>query len=78
MKNHLQNRAARLFPSAAKIRAVAATLMLLVLASCASQASREAEIAGVEAERVAIEQEGGATRRGSSACPCCRASAAAR
>ena len=57
MKNHLQNRAARLFPSAAKIRAVAATLMLLVLASCASQASREAEIAGVEAERVAIEQE---------------------
>ena len=57
MKNHLQNRAARLFPSAAKIRAVAATLILLVLASCASQASREAEIAGVEAERVAIEQE---------------------
>jgi chromosome segregation ATPase len=57
MKNHLQNRAARLFPSAAKIRAVAATLMLLVLASCASQASREAEIAGVEAERVAIEQK---------------------
>ena len=57
MKNHLQNRAARLFPSAAKIRAVAATLMLLVLASCASQASREAEIAGVEAERLAIEKE---------------------
>ena len=57
MKNHLQNRAARLFPSAAKIRAVAATLIILVLASCASQASREAEIAGVEAERVAIEQE---------------------
>ena len=57
MINHLQNRAARLFPSAAKIRAVAATLMLLTLASCASQASREAEIAGVEAERVAIEQE---------------------
>ena len=57
MKNHLQNRAARLFPSAAKIRAVAATLILLVLASCASQASREAEIAGVEAERVAIEQK---------------------
>jgi chromosome segregation ATPase len=57
MKNHLQNRAARLFPSPAKIRAVAATLMLLVLASCASQASREAEIAGVEAERVAIEQK---------------------
>ena len=57
MKNHLQNRAAHLFPSAAKIRAVAATLMLLVLASCASQASREAEIAGVEAERLAIEKE---------------------
>jgi len=57
MKNHLQNRAARLFPSAAKIRAVAATLILLVLASCASQASREAEIAGVEAERLAIEKE---------------------
>jgi chromosome segregation ATPase len=57
MKNHLQNRAARLFPSAAKIRAVAATLILLVLASCASQVSREAEIAGVEAERLAIEQE---------------------
>ena len=57
MKNHLQNRAAHLFPSAAKIRAVAATLILLVLASCASQASREAEIAGVEAERVSIEQE---------------------
>jgi chromosome segregation ATPase len=57
MKNHLQNRAARLFPSAAIIQAVAATLMLLVLASCASQASREAEIAGVEAERVAIEQK---------------------
>ena len=57
MKNHLQNRVARLFRSAAKIRAVAATLMLLVLASCASQASREAEIAGVEAERVAIEQK---------------------
>ena len=57
MINHLQNRAARLFPSAAKIRAVAATLMLLTLASCASQASREAEIAGVEAEREVIEQE---------------------
>ena len=57
MKNHLQNRAARLFPSAAKIRAVAATLILLVLASCASQVSREAEIAAVEAERLAIEQE---------------------
>ena len=57
MKNHLQNRVARLFRSAAKIRAVAATLMLLVLASCASQASREAEIAGVEAERLAIEKE---------------------
>jgi chromosome segregation ATPase len=57
MKNHLQNRAAHLFPSAAIFRAVAATLMLLVLASCASQASREAEIAGVEAERVAIEQK---------------------
>lgn len=57
MINHLQNRAARLFPSAAKIRAVAATLMLLTLASCASQASREAEIAGVEAEREVIEQK---------------------
>ena len=57
MKNHLQNRVARLFRSAAKIRAVAATLILLVLASCASQVSREAEIAAVEAERVAIEQE---------------------
>ena len=57
MKNHLQKHVARRFASAVKIRGVSVTLMLLVLASCASQASREAEIAGVEAERVAIEQK---------------------
>ena len=57
MKNHLQKHVARRFASAVKIRGVSVTLMLLVLASCASQASRKAEIAGVEAERVAIEQK---------------------
>jgi hypothetical protein len=57
MKNYLQKRVARLFTSAVKIRAVVATLMLLVLVSCASRASREAEISAVAAERVAVEQE---------------------
>lgn len=57
MKNHLQKFVARRFASAVNIRGVSATLMLLVLASCASQASREAEIAAFEAERVAAQQE---------------------
>ena len=57
MKNHLQKHVARRFASAVKIRGVSVTLMLLVLASCASQASREAEIAAFEAECVAAEQE---------------------
>ncbi len=57
MKNYLQKLVARLFSSAVKIRAVAATLMLLVLASCASQASTEAKIAAVAAERVAVQRE---------------------
>jgi len=57
MKNYLQKLVARLFSSAVKIRAVAATLMLLVLASCASQAATEAEIAAVAAERVAVQRE---------------------
>ena len=60
MKNSLPKHAARLSPSAtnsvAKIRAVVATLLLLVLASCVSQATKDAEIAAVEAERVAVEQ----------------------
>ena len=51
MKNRLQEREAHLLPSAAKIRAVVATLMLLLLGSCASQAAKDAEIAVVEAER---------------------------
>ena len=57
MKNHFQKHVARRFASAVKIRGVSVSLMLLVLASCASQASREAEIAAFEAERVAAEQE---------------------
>lgn len=56
MKNHLQMLATGLIPSAAKTRAVVATVLLLVLASCASQATRDAEIAAVEAERVAMQQ----------------------
>ena len=56
MKKSLPRREARLFPSTAKFRAVVATLMLLVLASCVSQATKDAEIAAVEAERVAVEQ----------------------
>jgi chromosome segregation ATPase len=64
MKNSLPKREARLLPSAttsatssaAKIRAIVATLLLLVLASCVSQAAKDAEIAAVEAERVAVEQ----------------------
>jgi chromosome segregation ATPase len=60
MKNSLPKREARLFPSAtnsaAKIRAVVATVLLLVLASCVSQATKDAEMAVVEAERVALEQ----------------------
>ena len=60
MKKSLPKREAYPFPgatnSAAKIRAVVAALMLLVLASCASQATKDAEIAALEAERVAVEQ----------------------
>lgn len=56
MENRLPKREARLLPSAAKIRAVVATLLLLVLASCVSQAMKDAEIAVVEAERVAAAQ----------------------
>tara|TARA_B110000858_G_scaffold98931_2_gene113769 strand:- start:2779 stop:3444 length:666 start_codon:yes stop_codon:yes gene_type:complete len=56
MKNRLQKRAAGLFPNTAKIRAVVATLLLLVLASCASQAAKDVEIAAAEAERIAAEQ----------------------
>lgn len=56
MENRLPKREARLLPSAAKIRAVVATLLLLVLASCVSQAIKDAEIAVVEAERMAAAQ----------------------
>ena len=64
MKNSLPKREARLLPSAttsatssaAKIRAIVATLLLLALASCVSQAAKDVEIAAVEAERVAVEQ----------------------
>jgi hypothetical protein len=57
MKNRLQEREAHRLPSATKFRAVVATLMLLLLGSCASQAAKDVEIAVVEAERVALEQE---------------------
>ena len=57
MKNRLRDREAYLLLSAAKIRVVVATLMLLLLGSCASQAAKDAEIAVVEAERVALEKE---------------------
>ena len=56
MKNRFQKRNAPLPLSAAIIRAVVAILMLLV-ASCASQATKDAEVAVVEAEGAAIEQE---------------------
>jgi len=56
MENRLPKREARLLPIAAIIRAVVATLLLLVLASCVSQAMKDAEIAVVEAERVAAAQ----------------------
>ena len=58
MKNRFQKRKALLSLSAVIIRAVVATLMLL-LASCASQATKDAEVAVVEAERAAVEQEAG-------------------
>ena len=56
MENRLPKREARLLPIAAIIRAVVATLLLLVLASCVSQAIKDAEIAVVEAERMAAAQ----------------------
>ena len=56
MENRLPKCEARLLPIAAIIRAVVATLLLLVLASCVSQAMKDAEIAVVEAERVAAAQ----------------------
>ena len=56
MENRLPKCEARLLPIAAIIRAVVATLLLLVLASCVSQAMKNAEIAVVEAERVAAAQ----------------------
>lgn len=57
MIDRLEMRALRLFPKASKLRAIAATLLMLVLVSCASQAARDAEIAAAEAERVAAEQQ---------------------
>lgn len=57
MKIRLQIPKTGHFSSAMKIRAIVATFMLLMLASCASQATRDAEIAAIEAERVALEQE---------------------
>lgn len=56
MKNRFQKRNAPLPLSATIIRAVVAILMLLV-ASCASQAKKDAEVAVVEAEGAVIEQE---------------------
>jgi len=59
MKNRFQKRKALLSLSAAIIRAVVVTLMLLLMASCASQAIKDAEVAVIEAERAAVEQEAG-------------------
>lgn len=39
------------------IRGLTTTLLMLALAACSSQAAREAEMAAVEAERVAVQQE---------------------
>lgn len=57
MRDRLEMRELRLFPISIKPRVIAATLMMVVLASCASQSSRDAEIAAAEAEQVALEQE---------------------
>ena len=57
MKNRFQKREAILSPCATKIRAVVATLMLLLVGSCASQAAKDPEAAVAEVERVALEQE---------------------
>ena len=57
MKNRFQKREAILSLCATKIRAVAATLMLLLVGSCASQAARNPEAAVFEVERAALEQE---------------------
>ncbi len=57
MKDSLETREIRLFPKCIGPRAIAATLMMVVLASCASQGAQEAELAAAEAERVAMEQQ---------------------
>jgi len=54
-RSHLDQ--SRLMPHATIIRGVVAAVMLLALASCASQASRSVETAVVDAERVAAEHE---------------------
>lgn len=56
MKDRSEMRESRLFPSSTRLRAVATALLLAVLASCASEGAREAELAAAEAERVAAEQ----------------------
>ena len=58
MKNRFQKREALPSLSAAMIRAVVFTLMLL-LGSCASQLPKDPEVAVVEAESAAVEQEVG-------------------
>lgn len=57
MKYRLELSEFRLFPIASKSRAILVTVAMLTLASCASQGAREAELATVEAERIAMEQE---------------------
>ena len=57
MKYRLELSDFRLFPIASKSRAILVTVAMLTLASCASQGAREAELAAVEAARLAIEQE---------------------
>ena len=57
MKYRLELSEFRLFPIASKSRAILVTVAMLTLASCASQGAREAELAAVEAERIAMEQE---------------------
>ena len=57
MKYRLELSDFRLLPLASKSRAILVTVAMLTLASCASQGVREAELAAVEAERIAMEQE---------------------
>ncbi len=46
-----------LYPSTVALRAIIGMLLMVVLASCASQSARDAELAAQEAERVAMQQQ---------------------